>query len=415
MSIRSRISQATKSLLGREERSVPLPFEGVYQAYGMPHSFPSQDAMSSYDDNPWLAGAVDRIAQTLSRTKFHLQRVNAKGEIEIIKSHQALETLKRPQPTKGGKSLLTGMDLKLVTAYHLCLEGEAFWILDKRLRVNGAPTFIDLLIPQHVYPTIKNGELVKYVYRLPEQEIEYAPEDVVHFKLPGIQHWQRGQSPVKPLRFAVDTHREADKMNLNKIRNGAVPGGTLETDQPVIDTERKKILAQWNQSQAGSRNAGKTAMLPNGLHFNKTQESNADMQYTEGKRMNREEILARYGVGPEILGMTDSQTRANAEAAIFIFMKFGASFFIEKYADTLDNDFSSQFPGLEDATWAYPDPVPENMEEKRLNAQTLFSLGAATPNELRKQFGFEPLDVEGMDMPYLDMGKVPIGMDPLTL
>ncbi len=98
--------------------------------------------------------------------------------------------------------MLSSFDLKLITGYHLCLAGECFWLLDKRLKVNGAPTMIDLLIPQYVYPIIKDGELVEYVYRLPEREIRLDPMDVVHFKLPDPAKWQRGQPPVQAIRYA---------------------------------------------------------------------------------------------------------------------------------------------------------------------------------------------------------------------
>lgn len=124
-------------------------------------------SLDSYDDNSFLAGAVDKIAQELSTTQFYLQIVDDDDEIEIIRQHQALDTLKKPQPTKKGKGVLTGMDLELVTGYHLCLMGEAFWLLDKRMKIGGAPQFIDMLLPEYMNPIIKNGEIVEYIYGLP--------------------------------------------------------------------------------------------------------------------------------------------------------------------------------------------------------------------------------------------------------
>lgn len=410
MSLRSRIANAAQALL---TRNVPLPSEATYQSYGMPPLFQPTEVLASYGDNPWLAAAVDKLARELSRTKFYLQKVNDDGEIEIIKSHQAMETLRKPQPTKTGKSMMSEMDLKLVTGYHLCLAGEAFWLLDRRLRVNGAPTAIDILLPSYVYPKIVGGELVSYVYRLPQKEITLDPQDVVHFKLPDPEQWQRGQPPVQSIRYALDTNKEADVHNLSKLRNNAVPPGTLETDQPLTSEQRKQIGQEFKQNYAGSRNAGKVPVLPNGMHFNKVQESNNDMQWAQGKEMNRTEILARFGVGPEILGLTDSQTRANAEAAIFVFQKFGASFIIEKFADTLNNDYSPAFPNTDGLVWAYADPVPENLEEKRQNANALFAAGALTPDEMRKQFGMEPLSIAGVtDIPYVPIGMIPAGEPP---
>lgn len=388
----------------------------MFENWGMPAPFKPGESLSAYDDNAHLASAVDLLAQEMARTPFFLKKTNAKGEITIIQKHQALDTLKKPQPTSTGKSLLTSMDLKLVTGYHLCLDGEAFWLLDKRLRVNGAPTMIDILLPEFVYPIIKNGELVEYVYRLPEKEIRIRPEDVVHFKLPGRKLWQRGHSPLQSVRYALDTNKEADILNLRKLQNGSIPGGTLETEQSISDESRLKILQAWNQKNGGRENAGKTAMLPQGLKFNKIQESNADMQYVEAKNMNRDEILARFRVGLELLGRTESQTRANAEAAIFIFQKFGATFFIEKFADTLNNEFLPAFPGTDGLEFGFPDPVPANMEEKRLNADTLFRNAGMTPDEMRKTFGLEPLNIKGVtDIPYAPIGMIPAGEPPPDL
>jgi HK97 family phage portal protein len=414
MSIRSRIAQAGKALLGR---SVEMPFEQSFSGQGLPPSFKSRESLEAYGDNPWLAGAVDKIAREIANTKFRLQRENADGEIEFIKSHQAIETLKRPQPTKGGKTMLTNFQLKLVTGYHLCLVGEAFWLLDDRMsdRLGGAPRRIDILRPDMINPVIKGGEITHYVYNIGTSQMEFPPEDIVHFKLPDPIRWQRGQPPTKAIRFSLDTHQEADVMNLAKIRNGAVPGGTLETDQDIPEATRIKLRDAWNQRHRGAGNAGKVDVLPKGLHLNKTQESNADMQYVEGKQTNMTEILARLGVPKEVLGLTESQTRANAEAAFYAFMKFGALFFIECVKDGLDNEYLPAFPGVEDAYWGYPDPVPENMEEKRANAKALWDMGALTPNEALKMFGMEPRDIPAMDTTYLDMGKMPIDAEPPDL
>lgn len=395
---------------------MPLPMEETYHNMGMPHPFMPSASLDSYDDNSFLAGAVDKIAQELSGTQFHLRIVDDEDEIEIVRNHQALATLQKPQPTKTGKGVLTGMDLKLVTGYHLCLMGEAFWLLDKRLKIGGATTFIDMLLPEFMNPIIRNGEIVEYIYRLPEKEVRIDPLDVVHFKLPDPRKWARGHAPVQSIRYAIDTYKEADLVALRKLQNNAVPPGTLESNQPIAETERKKLGEQWRQSQGGAKNAGKVPVMPYGLHFNKTQESNAEMQHNEGKKVNREEILSRYGVGPEILGLTDSQTRANAEAAIFVFMKFGVSFIIKKVADTLTNDYLPAFPGVEGMEFAFKDPVPENDETKRANGAALFQAGGLTPDEFRKMFGMEPLGIPGVsDVPYAPISMLPVGDSPPDL
>lgn len=398
-----------------ELRGLPPPGISAFQAHGMPALWKPEQSLSAYHDNVYLYRSVLTVAMEVAGVEFKLKKASKSGkddEIEYVESHQALETLWRPQPIKGGKSMLTYMDLLLVLTMRLMLNGEEFWVLDKRLptKYGRAPTEIQPALPQYMDTVLSlKGEIVEYVYRLPERELRFEPMDVVHFKLPNPMNLYRGQSPVQPIRNSLDAYRRADEMNASRYKNSAVPAGTLETQQTnVSDEQRKKIMDSWRQQYGGPENSGKVAMLPNGYTYKSIQQTNQDLQFVESKNLTRDEILTAYGVGLEIFGKTESQTRANAEASIFVFQRFGVLPFVRKIADTLNNDYLPAFSGTEGLEFCFDDPVPANMEEKRLNVETAFKLGAATPNEVRKQMGLEPLDLPGMDVPYLDMGKVAV-------
>lgn len=73
------------------------------------------------------------------------------------------------------------------------------------------------------------------------------------------------------------------------------------------------------------------------MDFKESQRTQQDLQYSEGKRTIRDEILSAYGVGLEILGQTESQTRANAETAVYVLMLFGVTPFLDKFVDSNDN------------------------------------------------------------------------------
>ena len=219
---------------------------------------------------------------------------------------------------------------------------------------------------------------------------------------------------LQSIRFALDTHMEADLLNLKQIQQGGLPVGLLKTDQGLTAEQSKQLRAQWDRLYGGPGNAGRVAVLPNKMEFQELSRTPADMQFHEGKRLNREEILANYGVGPEILGLTESQTRANAEASIFVFLKFGVTPFLDKFIDTLNNDYLPAFPGTEGLEFYYDDPVPENMEEKRKNLELLAQHGGLTPDEMRTMLlGLDPLNIAGVtDVPYLPFSMVPAGEEP---
>lgn len=410
-----RLAAATRVLTGRQERSLPPPNISVYQGFGMPPDWKAEESLRAYGDNVWLYRAVLAIAMEIARTKLKLKKADTKdGDIEYVESHQVLDTLKKPQPTKDGKSMLTYMDLMLVLGMRLMLNGEEFWVLDKRRKdkFGGSPREIQPALPQLMHTILTpTGEIKEYVYRLPEKEVRLPPLDVVHFKLPDPENLYRGHSPVKGIRYALDTHKEADQLNWKQLKNNAVPGGILKTKGGITDAVIEKIKAQWNQMYRGTENANKVAVVPEGMEFQQVQRTNQEMEFSEGKKMNRDEILANYGVGMEILGKTESQTRANAEASIFVFQRFGVLPYLDKIVDTLNNDFLPAFAGTEGLEFCFDDPVPQNMEEKRQNIQIAFNVGAVTPNEVRKQMGLEPLDLPGMDTPYLDAGKMAVGTE----
>ena len=178
--------------------------------------------------------------------------------------------------------------------------------------------YLDRLAQNMHLKLSRDGEVMEYTYRLGTREFRLDPLDVVHFKLPDPENFYRGHSPVQGIRYAVDTHKEADVMNLKRLGNNAVPAGIITTDGMVNQGQIDLIKAQWRQMYGGAENAGRTAVVPKGMDFKTVQQSNQEMQFAEGKQMTRDEVLAAYGVGLEIMGKTESQTRANAEAFRFV-------------------------------------------------------------------------------------------------
>lgn len=396
----------------KADNRLPTANQYQYAGYGIPALFKPEESLDAYGYNVWLYRSVLTLSVECARVPLKLQQKGQKGE--YVDRHQAIDTLARPQETKTGKVQLTGMMLRVITHMHEFLNGEGFWVFQKRLpgTLGGGPTYIDLALPQYMREKIDDdGEISQYVYCVPGagREIPLDPLDVVHFRLPDPKNWRRGHSPVQSIRYAIDGQRKADMMNVTKLDNFAAPGGTIETDQAISEDERKRILAEFRQGYGGTKNVGKPVMLPKGLKFNKTETSNEEMQWSQGKTVARDEILANYGIGLEIMGRTESQTRANAEAAIFVFQRFGVLPFLELFVDGLNNDYLPAFPGTDNLEFVFDDPVPENMEEKRQNVKTRFDLGGATPNEVREAFGLPRLNLPGMDVPYLPLGVVPVG------
>ena len=413
-----RIKTATQILVGREIHATTIPMPpsiSMYSYNGIPHTFKPEKSLEMYGENPWLFASVNAIALEASRIPLKLVIEHDDNEIEEIKEHQALDILKNPLPMEiqEGRGFMTGRELTTLLYIYLLLNGENFWVMDGRNAGNN-PTRIFPLVPSNVEEFLGKDNLIShYFYRVGMNKIRYEAADVVHFKMANPVNWFRGHSPIKSARWSIDTHREADKHNFYRLLNNAIPGGALSSDQPVPDSERQRLLDQWKHVHEGSRKSNKIAFLPWNLKFTPIQSTNQEMQFAELKDKARDEILANYRVPIEITGKTEDQTRANAEASDYIFMRYTILPLLEIVVDTLTHDYLPMFGGTqeENMKFTFDNPVPADLEVKRQNVETLFRSGAISPNEVRREFGLKDIENEEGNKTYIPFNMMPLGSE----
>src|SRR5687768_7315230 len=146
-----RLRNAGRFLTGKEERDygyLPPSMLSVFQGpTGIPPTFKAEASQKAYSDNPWLYSAVNVIAHEVARTKFQLVQRKKDGSVEPVESHQAIETLTHPQPVGEGRTMLTRNQLFFLLTQYLMLNGEGFWLMDKPIKVSGAPQVLTPLNP----------------------------------------------------------------------------------------------------------------------------------------------------------------------------------------------------------------------------------------------------------------------------
>ena len=70
----------------------------------------------------------------------------------------------------------------------------------------------------------------------------------------------------------------------NLLQNGATPTSVLETDQKVTNDVITRIRNSWKALYSGVKNAGKTVILEQGLHYKPISYGPDDLQLTDGKK-----------------------------------------------------------------------------------------------------------------------------------
>jgi uncharacterized protein with gpF-like domain len=314
------------------------------------------------------------------------------------------------------------MQLRYLRNLHLILNGEAFWLLDdfRSDMAGAAPQRIFPLLPERIEVKIANGMPSEYVYHEGTKRISYPPEAIIHFKKMNPTNIYRGHSPMKSARWAVASYREGEEMNYERMKNNGFPDTVLTSQQKIPDKERDSLLEKFMAKFSSQKKKARVGFMPYGVEAKSMSATNKDMQYTELMQKTMEAILANWRVPLDVLGMTKDNTRANADAALFQFMRYCVLPVIEIELDTLTSDYCPMFPNSLGQFYTCKDFIPENMEDKRENNKALFGMGGLKPNEARQEFGRDTVEDENADKlfisstysPLENSGKIPAALDP---
>jgi HK97 family phage portal protein len=97
--------------------------------------------------------------------------------------------------------------------------------------------------------------------------------------------------------------------------NGAVVGGVLKHPGRLGNETAQTLAASWRDTHSGGANAGKVAVLEEGMSFEKIGVSPEDAELLESRRFSVVEIARLYGVPPPLIGDWEHATFSNTASA----------------------------------------------------------------------------------------------------
>lgn len=192
---------------------------------------------------------------------------------------------------------------RLVTA--LMKKGNAYFLI-KRDAQSRPIALIDI---NHinVFPfEFGDGDEKSIFYDVEGHETPFFSDDVFHVVGWG-SHPFLGRNPIQ-------VHAETLGISMATVETkGAVYGnlgnisGVLESDFSLTPEQKRKIVIDWKEQYALSKNAGKVAVLSDGFKFKPIQLSPADSQVLQAEEFQVDEIARMTGVPPhKLFKLTDS-------------------------------------------------------------------------------------------------------------
>lgn len=333
------------------------------------------------------------------KTYLSKQRQESTDDVREIIEHPLLKLLRLANPR------MTGMELLELTGLYLELTGNSYWYMEGNGL--GTPTEIWPLMSQYTWIVPSKTEFVKgYIYGRnysdPDAQ-KYAPEQIMHFRLPNPDDQYYGLGPLKAALLAVNRIEAQAEYEQALWDNNARPDFAINAPIGMTAGQKERLSRFWEQRHLGPRRAGRPIILEGDMSIEKLGWSPRDTGLILAAKFTREEIAGIFGVPMTMLEV--SKSRAEAEAGLYAYAVHTIQPRIRRMEQVLNEELVPLFDKR--LFVAFDNPVPESRELELKEINTLARNGIVTRNEIRQREGF-PYDEQ------FDEALIPAGMVPAS-
>lgn len=307
-------------------------------------------------------------------------------------------TLQRPvlrQPN----AFQTRVEFFRMWVLSLLLNGNAY-VLKERDR-DGFIVALYILDPYRVVPLVAEDGGVYYelatdiLSGVDEKRIAPGTE-VIHDRINTVFHPLIGLSPIFACGVAAMQGAAIMNNSAKFFQNMSRPSGILTAPGSISKDTAERVKAAWQTNFTGD-NAGKIAVMGDGLKYEAMTVSAADSQMLEQLKFTGETICATFHVPPYKLGLGQMPTVANAGALDQQYYNQCLQSIIENMELHLTYGLELAFPF---EVWFDTKPLLRMDPQTRFKSHSESITGGwMSPNEARREEDMPP--VEGGDSPYL--------------
>lgn len=333
-------------------------------------------------EQPWVAVCVNYMARQIARLPWKVYRRDGDAGRVRDRDSPAAQRLRRPDVRR------TQTQLKFEAAVGLLVDGNH---LERMVTCADGRPGLRALDWRWVVPYILDGDVVLWEYRPPNTDpVLLDPSEVIHYRWAGYRPGPLGVSPLEHLGVTLRNEDAAQRWGESNFRNGTRVGfaailqkdGSQKQTPEVVEQLREQIVARY----AGPENAGRPIVLGSGVADIKPIESQTPVEAAliDQRKLNREEVMAVYGLPPTIAGDLEHGTYSNVtEQGEALFRTV-----LPPWLELLQTETTVQMIGNPDPGEHYTEfdlnDVTRGDITKRMAAyQTAINAGVLTLNDVR--------------------------------
>lgn len=353
-----------------------------------------------YKQHPTVRAAIEKVAKVAVANGYKF--VPQQADEELTKSK--VDALRKFFRTSNGSQLLRA-------AYKdLLIYGEAFWLIIQDGSSAATPLSARRLHPQYMDEMTTAGELTGWRFGPigdSDQAIEYKAFQVVHFKFDDPDNDIRGLSLLSSLELTVASDLFAMKFNERFFENSAHTGVIFNMKNSTPDeVERNRTWME--QNYVGTENAHKPVILEGDIEISKSVSTRAEMQFIEGRKFNRQEILSVLDVDPTKIGVNEDSNRSSSKEADNTFRQENVAPLQLVVEEEINNHLIMTLFGWDDILFRQNDASRrDQLDMMKLYAEAE-RLGVFAINEVRAELGLPPITGGSVHFVQTAAGAIPV-------
>lgn len=273
----------------------------------------SKTGVQVSEDNALTFSAVYAAVRIISETiaSIPLNVYQYDGETRVKAEGHPVQNLLAKAPN----AVSSTFTFREAMAANLVLHGNAY----ARIEFNnaGRPVSLTPLNPMLVEVKIVDGEKV-YKFNQKETFLDYEILHFVGLSFNGLT----GKSPLTVAREAVAIGLAAQEYGARFYSNGANTGGVITAPGRLSSEAINRLKQSWNRANGGLSNSHGTAILEEGMKYDKIGLDPEAAQFLQSRKFQVNEIARIFRLPPSYLAdLENSSTRANVEQQAIQFVR----------------------------------------------------------------------------------------------
>lgn len=217
-----------------------------------------------------------------------------------------------------------------------------------------------------------------------------------------------GYSPIAVAKNSIGLSMACEEYGSRFFANGAAPSGVLEHPGVLKDPER--VRDSWQAAFGGSQNAGKVAVLEEGMKYSPISINPQEAQFLDTRKFQIDEIARIFRVPPHMIGDLEHATFSNIEEQSLEFVTYSLQPWLTRIESAISRSLlSKDEKRVYYARFNVDGLLRGNYESRMQGYATGISNGFMSVNDVRKLENWDLIpDAEGGNLLLVNGTMTPL-------